>query len=240
MHSDPDELQAWIEQIAGAIDVPSLLVFGRRLSREARLHPRAPVPRGDRGVGRSRPPRPPRRGRPLRCPAARLHRPLRIPRELDLGILGKLAALRDEAATAPGPEDGRDRRRAPGIPGAGVRRSRRVRTWQHQRPDDLGTAARPGRRALPGHRLQPPLRLARPGTPVSMKEGLWSSAVGVGQGPRAVWWGAALISLLPPRWEDQAKWEAGCGGASPKRAVRRPDEKRRLPQRELVRRAGCG
>ena len=36
MQSDADELQAWIEQIAGAIDVPSLLVFGRRLSREER------------------------------------------------------------------------------------------------------------------------------------------------------------------------------------------------------------
>ena len=41
--------------------------------------------------------------------------------------------------------------------------------------------------------------------------------LGVGQGP--LWvrgWRAALISLLPPRWEDQATLEAGLGGAIPK------------------------
>src|ERR1017187_4157610 len=38
-----------------------------------------------------------------------------------------------------------------------------------------------------------------------------------GHGPRAGWWsGAALISLSPPRWEDQATLEAGSGGAIPK------------------------
>jgi hypothetical protein len=78
---------------------------------------------------------------------------------------------------------------------------------------------------------------------VSMKEGWVVNGVGVFwcQGPRwCCGWRAALISLLPPRREDQATLEAGSGGACPKRAVRRPDETRRLPERSWVRRAGCG
>jgi hypothetical protein len=61
----------------------------------------------------------------------------------------------------------------------------------------------------------------------SMKEGLRSSAVGVGQSPRAVWWGAALISLLPPHGRTR-RMGGRLWGARPKGAVRRPDEKRRL------------
>jgi len=44
MRSDPDELQAWIEQIAERIDVPSLFLFGQRLSREERDYTLAHVP----------------------------------------------------------------------------------------------------------------------------------------------------------------------------------------------------
>lgn len=44
MRSDPDELQAWIEQIADAVDVPSLLVFGQRMSREERDYTLAHLP----------------------------------------------------------------------------------------------------------------------------------------------------------------------------------------------------
>ena len=44
MRSDPDELQAWIEEIAGAIAVPSLLLFGQRLSREERDYTLAHLP----------------------------------------------------------------------------------------------------------------------------------------------------------------------------------------------------
>ena len=44
MRSDPDELQAWIEEIADAIAVPSLLVFGQRLSREERDYTLAHLP----------------------------------------------------------------------------------------------------------------------------------------------------------------------------------------------------
>jgi hypothetical protein len=48
------------------------------------------------------------------------------------------------------------------------------------------------------------------------------------------WWvERALMSLSPPLREDQARWEARPRGRNSKRAVRRPDEKRRLPQQEL-------
>jgi pimeloyl-ACP methyl ester carboxylesterase len=44
MRSDPDELQAWIEEVAQAIAVPSLFLFGQRLSREERDYTLAHVP----------------------------------------------------------------------------------------------------------------------------------------------------------------------------------------------------
>src|SRR4051794_39661614 len=50
--------------------------------------------------------------------------------------------------------------------------------------------------------------------------GCWSES-------RAVWWGAALISLLPPRGGTRRMGNR-LWGARPKGAVRRPDEKRRL------------
>jgi len=62
---------------------------------------------------------------------------------------------------------------------------------------------------------------------------------GVGQGP--LWvrgWRAALISLSPPRWEDQAEIGGRLRGRNSKRAVKRPDEEGRLPERE--RRTHCG
>ena len=49
--------------------------------------------------------------------------------------------------------------------------------------------------------------------------------------------GAALISLWPPRREDQASWEGRLWGLKSQRAVRRPDEEWSLPGRESVRRA---
>ena len=42
------------------------------------------------------------------------------------------------------------------------------------------------------------------------------------------------MSLWPSRGEDQAKSDASLSGASPKRAVRPPDEKRRLGSELLV------
>ena len=74
---------------------------------------------------------------------------------------------------------------------------------------------------------------------VSMKEGWLSSAVGVpavrGRGRSG---GGEQRSSLYRLFNvgDRAKWEARSGGAFPKRAVRRLDETRRLPER----RAGCG
>ena len=45
MRSDADELQAWVEEIAGRIGVPCLAVFGHRLSPEERDYLRRLVPR---------------------------------------------------------------------------------------------------------------------------------------------------------------------------------------------------
>jgi pimeloyl-ACP methyl ester carboxylesterase len=45
MRSDADQLQAWVEEIAGTIDVPCLAVFGRQLSREERDYLRRLVSR---------------------------------------------------------------------------------------------------------------------------------------------------------------------------------------------------
>jgi pimeloyl-ACP methyl ester carboxylesterase len=44
LRTDADELQAWIEDVAGAIDAPCLAVFGRRLSAEERAYVRRLVP----------------------------------------------------------------------------------------------------------------------------------------------------------------------------------------------------
>src|SRR5918994_1471680 len=53
-----------------------------------------------------------------------------------------------------------------------------------------------------------------------------------GQPPLASWGcGAALMSLWPPRREDQAELDASLAGASPKRAAMPPDEERRLGER---------
>ena len=93
----------------------------------------------------------------------------------------------------------------------------------------------------PGERAPGTARVGRPRRPdlVSMKKGRVSS------GGRCLWvggprvgrrCGAVLMSLWPPRREDQAKLDASLVGACPKRAVRPPDEKWRLWERT----AGCG
>ena len=149
MRSDPD----WSRQAGDRRRSPAPSPYRacscsdqRAVQGGTRLHPRAPPPRADRRMGRPRPFRPPRRGSIASPPdCAPSSTTANLPWNSISGLLGKRAARRDEAATARGPEDGRDQRRAHGIPGAGVRRSRRVRPRQHQRPDDLGAAARPGR-----------------------------------------------------------------------------------------------
>jgi pimeloyl-ACP methyl ester carboxylesterase len=54
IRSDPDRLQAWIEEIAGAIDVPCLAVYGRSLSPDERdyLHRLMPSAQVERWPGR--------------------------------------------------------------------------------------------------------------------------------------------------------------------------------------------
>ena len=52
--------------------------------------------------------------------------------------------------------------------------------------------------------------------------------------------GSGAHLSIASSWEDQATLEAGFGGAVPLGAVTRPDEEWRLPERELVRRVGCG
>ena len=73
-----------------------------------------------------------------------------------------------------------------------------------------------------------------------MKEGGLSTRFVLGWGSFLVlgFGSGAHLSIASSR-EDQATLEAGCGGASPKRAVRRPDELRRLPQQLWVRTARC-
>lgn len=44
LRTDAGELQRWVEEIAGAIEVPSLAVFGQRLAREERDYLRRVVP----------------------------------------------------------------------------------------------------------------------------------------------------------------------------------------------------
>jgi pimeloyl-ACP methyl ester carboxylesterase len=45
LRSDADQLQAWVEEMAGRIDVPCLAVFGHQLSREEREDLRRLLPR---------------------------------------------------------------------------------------------------------------------------------------------------------------------------------------------------
>jgi hypothetical protein len=64
-----------------------------------------------------------------------------------------------------------------------------------------------------------------------------TAVAAVDYGPWMGWrWRAALMSLSPRDRGDSAEWEACSGGAFPKRAVRRLDDQRRLPERTV----GCG
>src|SRR5215210_5917400 len=73
MRSKPEQLQARVEQVGAAIDVPVLAVFGQQLSSNERDYlPPARARRPARGVARPRALRPLGRGRPLRSTPARV------------------------------------------------------------------------------------------------------------------------------------------------------------------------